>query len=1049
MEAFAKGEWDSIGVVASITSEPAVAPSVLEDPKFVPALVALLVSGDSKALHAAWGITANLSHIPGFGATVHSLGGFKGLPGALATGPAGLQTLVVTAVWKMCVADNMLAGVLMTEGVVMKLAELCGLHTEPALQHAAVFACSDVSLRYMPFLEEFMKVGGMEVVMSAANNAQDPMTRERAIYFLTCAISMDEAAKNTLSQAVPVFTDALFSGATTAARIHAAAGLGYFAKWLAPQDEAAIVNSGAVLALVAALSDSMAVSPAQDIEERIARSRLRRTTLDTLGLLLSRSEACRKAALDSSALTTTTAILCNATGSSAASKKAANSNGGIAAPSDPSSASASSSSSSSASAVAAVPPVEPVWKPSLVVLRQLLRDPGAQGEFCAAGGVELLRDVGEHEPAAKKEILEVLADLSARNPQAARVYGSAGDIGGVLQLLGAQDPAVRARALGTVANLIAHDAAGVTQELVARRAIPPVIATFISAPPDSEAKRSSLAIIAAAWLSGNAGALALFAKFQAPEHVVPVLASSDPLVVVPALVVLSLARMPEDRIVPGSSGPLTTEPAIANLCKAAARVLPRPEAWNERDDEEVEGKNEKKQQKSSLELIMSGGDDDDSSKVEADNPDVAEKLAAKMALYILSVLLRKYPEAARPHICAGDSITHLFARLCAPEDGVVMPSTSAVTSEKGEKDGDTFESVVGVLLLTLRQGTEVRGRLLDMSCAPKCLDALFAACTSASPSAAAAAAELLSILSSAPGRCFPALAEKTTNYPLVATALAAAVIANANSVNSSPQQQGFVRSLLVVLCAVLRSESARTPVARVLGFETFAALLSSPANAALAITAAGALACTNAFRAAQGAQACSWATLLASALPADADEEASVRALTAIVGFAPCAAFREAFRGCSTLVARVSALAAAAANPQQARAQMLAVRALALLRVHAAARSVFDATVAQKLQSGGVLAEALRFYANLPHETLWDIFGEDERRIRLLWEARTVNPSPASVISLFTICTKLAEDDALRERMVKVIPLGELARLAESFPYVADYAAMLKICLGF
>ena len=1032
IEGFGKGEWDAVSVVASITSDPVAARCVLESPAFLDALVPLLTSPEGRVIQAAWGIVANLSGIPGFGAAMLSKGAFNSIHSILAAGPAPLQTSAVEAMGKMCLADHILAGALLRESVVMKLAEFCNT-ADPALQLTALAVCADVFLCYPPFYPEFMKVGGLDAVLNAAaSSATAPAARERAVFILTCAVSTSEANKNALANTVPVFTDTLFS-ATGPARTHAAAGLGFFAQWLSPADERAILDSGSVLALVAAAAAAGSNSAQQQQQQQspetaaaaLAESVVqRRTALDTLNKLLSRSPSCCAAALESSAITTAKDALKEGEDAT-------------------------------------------LHAPALGVLSCLLQSAPAatQAEFCAGGGLELLTGLCSRDASVKDAAMGLLADLSAKNPQAAAQYSKLGSLGDVLPLLGAQDLRVRERALAVVAGLAAHDPAGVTQELAAKRCLPPVIATFVAAPLATPAKRDSLIIIAAAWQSGCSEALTQLASFQAAQYVVPVLASDDSATTVPALVVLSLAHLTEDRIVPGS---LTTPIALTNLCRAAAAAATTTTTSSKKDDDgnsddEDDDDDDGTKSESALDQLLDNG----KKKKELNYGNEEKLLASKMALYILSVLLKKYPDAVRPHLCSENAVPSLFANLCTITTTTTTTNNNNNNDNSNINNSDTIDSFVGVILLALRRCPELRDRLLAMPGAHRGIDVLLAACEPLPPSSqlllsssppsqpsptarAAISAEVLFILAGAPGNVFAAIVERA-NYARAASALTAHL--------ASPSPSMYtVRSLLVVICAVLRNECARPHIAAALSFEALSGLLTSSSSSSspdnnrdvqdahnLAVSATGVLASTNIFRAAQASRAGEWAGILTGLL-AGAAEDAAVRTLSIAVGLAPCAAFRKAFCVCDALVEQA---AEAARNVYAPRAQVLALRLLALLHVGVEqTQGVFEATVGQAQPNTAVVAEALRYYAGLlSPEALWEFFGV-EGRVKALWDAHCVCTTPAPLLALLTLCTTLAENDGLREVLAKLISGDALAKLAASFPFATDYAAVLKTCIG-
>lgn len=633
-------------------------------------------------------------------------------------------------------------------------------------------------------------------------------------------------------------------------------------------------------------------------------------------------------------------------------------------------------------------------EPCLGVLGCLLAEEEARKEFCAIGGVDLLTGLCAQPPPVKDEAMNILMDLSVADGCALGLFSTSD----LLAPLASRDIHMRYKALGVAASLVRKDAS-VAHEIVDRNYLPYVLECFSDAPLNSPEMRNSLAVASVVWKNcGTAAAVPTqLTEALTPEQLLPVLASGDPETVTLALVILGMQELNEDKILPD----LSTKEIVQNLCRAAVTetLVCVP----------VEG------------VDKMGDTEDESGDCCLE---VRDDTAPKTALYILMNLIRKYPDATGPHLCQKEAVPYLFAH---------MGDSSA--------SRDMLDFFVSILLPALRQEKELRKAILKRRHAHRGIDVLLMTISSNDSSLKNKGAKALSVLAGVQGNAFTAAAERA-EYTQVAESLVAA----------TREGSQITHMLLTTLCALLKSESTYKGIAEVLDFETLRELVSardSSGTSSLALSVVGTLSCSNAFRAAQEDHAQEWAelfcSLLEGPLPPPQNEDAAARNIAPIVGLAPARAFREAFAAEGKLV---SCLIAAATNTYMPRAQTLAIRCIAMLGIHSAAGAILDAAMSHPYRSASVLSETLRFCASLEREELCELFRSDVRYLAELWGLRKINATPASLFSLVSVCTALAENEEIRDILAQTINSESLREVTESYPYIADHVAVLQTYLG-
>lgn len=498
---------------------------MLENTKFMPALIQLLQSKEAKYIQAGWQIISNLSTITGFGSTLYDSGAFKNIKSILTETPVSLRTSVLRAIGQMCVADNMLTGSLIDEDVAMKITEFC---SEPAaeVQYAAIATCAEMIVCYPPFFSMFSRFGGIDIIIGIIPTAQNDAIRERAIFILTCVISITEPqSRHAYVKAIPVLADVLFSG-TGQAQVHAASGLRYFGDDLTEDTENFLLDSGSILALVSGMENE--------------NEELKKATCCSLSAIAPRSQRCCKIALDSGALSTIINLL--------------RSN------------------------------EDKLHEPCLKILGCMLREEEAQKEFCSDGGLDLLTELCSHSPSVKEEAMKILMDLSMTEACSNNLLNTSE----LLALLASKDAHMRYKALRLAANLIKKDTS-IAHEIIDKGYISCVLECFSEAPINSPEMHDSLLISSISWKYCGPTALEELTQALTPEQLLPVLASEDPETVTLALTILYLEDVPEDNILPDLSTKEIIQNLCRAVVTETIVRIPKDNMDNEEGDKDESG----------------------------------------------------------------------------------------------------------------------------------------------------------------------------------------------------------------------------------------------------------------------------------------------------------------------------------------------------------------------------------------------------------------------------------------------------------------------------
>lgn len=489
LDNFSKKNRNAVNAMVAITSEPGTLGYVLENTKFIPSLMLLLSSEEQSLVVAGWKIIANLSGIPGFGATMYDAGAFKQIHSILVDGSKDLKIVALRTIGQMCVADNMLTGSLVKEDSAMKIVELCS-GPDVDVQCASVTTCAEIIACYPPFFTMFSRFGGLDIISNITRNTTNNKTRERATFIMACILSTTEPQNRHLYVGlVPLLTDVMFSGEEQA-QVHAAVGLGHFGEGLTEDIERAFLDSGTILALMSAASSE--------------NDPLKKVALSSLSTLIKGSRCCCRAASEAGILPTV--------------MKALKTSG------------------------------TKLCEQCLSILEYVLVDEKAQDEFCANGGLDVLTEICTQPSTAKDEALNILVELASTGRCARDLL----DMPELLRFMSSKDTRMRCKAIKLAANFIREDAT-ITQEILSKKYVPYVLECFSEATPNSPEMHDSLVILSTIWKSADSVTLLQLTESLTPEQLLPVLSSEDIETVISTLTILCLEDVSECKILPDLS----------------------------------------------------------------------------------------------------------------------------------------------------------------------------------------------------------------------------------------------------------------------------------------------------------------------------------------------------------------------------------------------------------------------------------------------------------------------------------------------------------------